>query len=50
MKIVVEETLTKYNKTEGSIFESEQKRVALQKEYEQVIPLSLITFIEFGRV
>ena len=34
MKLVVEETLAKYKDCEGSIFESEQQRIALQKEYE----------------
>jgi hypothetical protein len=37
MKLVVEETLAKYRGHESSIFESESKRIELQKLYEQVI-------------
>lgn len=37
MKIIVEETLAKYKGHENNIFESEAKRIDLQKLYEQVI-------------
>jgi hypothetical protein len=37
MKLIVEETLSKYRGSESSIIESEQKRIALQKEYERVL-------------
>lgn len=36
MKLVVEETLSKYRGHESSIFESESKRIELQKQYENV--------------
>jgi hypothetical protein len=39
MKLIVEETLSKYRGSESSIFESESKRIALQKEYERVLSL-----------
>lgn len=36
MKLIVEETLSKNRSSESTIFESESKRVALQREYERV--------------
>ena len=33
MKIIVDETLSKYSNQESTVFESEQKRIALQNEY-----------------
>lgn len=36
MKLIVEEALAKFKGAEGSIVESETKRIELQKEYERV--------------
>jgi hypothetical protein len=42
MKIIVDETLSKYSNQESTVFESEQKRIALQNEYQRV---SCLTFM-----
>ena len=49
MKIIVDETLSKYSNQESTVFESEQKRIALQNEYQRV---SWLTFmcLEFRRI
>ncbi len=39
MKIIVEETLSKYSSSESTVYESEIKRIALQTEYEKVIDI-----------
>ena len=36
MKLLLEETLSNGSKSDGSVYESEQKRIALQREYERV--------------
>ena len=43
MKIIVDETLSKYSNQESTVFESEQKRIALQNEYQRV-SFQIMTF------
>lgn len=40
MRMIVDETLAKYSGQESTIFESEQKRMSLQNEYQKVRMLS----------